>query len=195
MRIIGGTAGGRTLVAPSGMRTRPTQDYVRESLFNILRGEVVDAEVLDLFAGSGALALESVSRGAQCAVLVDRAPAAMQAARRNVATLGFDAQCACMGCDWQTALSRCQAQGLRFSLVFLDPPYDLHCLNAVADALHARCLLQPDALLVLEHRHGDTPQLPAPYAQEDARRYGDTGITFFRWEGTADAQGDLPGQL
>ena len=84
MRIIGGDARGRTIVAPAGAKTRPTQDYVRESLFNIIRWDVEDARVLDLFAGTGALSLEALSRGARSAVLVDMDRAAGAAIRKNM---------------------------------------------------------------------------------------------------------------
>ena len=86
MRIIGGRARGRTLVAPAGAKTRPTQDYVRESLFNIIRWDVEEARVLDLFAGTGALSLESVSRGAKSAVLIDMDRAACAAIKKNIAS-------------------------------------------------------------------------------------------------------------
>ena len=90
MRIIGGDARGRTLVAPAGEKTRPTQDYVRESLFNIIRWDVEDARVLDLFAGTGALSLEAVSRGARSAVLVDADRAACAAIKKNMETHIFN---------------------------------------------------------------------------------------------------------
>lgn len=93
MRIIGGDARGRTIVAPAGAKTRPTQDYVRESLFNIIRWDVEDARVLDLFAGTGALSLEALSRGAREAVLVDMDRAACAAIRKNMETTRLGEKC------------------------------------------------------------------------------------------------------
>ncbi len=180
MRIIGGSARGRTLFAPPGLGTRPTQDAVRESLFNILRREVPESAVLDLFAGTGSLALESLSRGACRAVLVDRAPQAMQAIRRNVEHAGFVEQCECLGCDWQAAIARLRG-GERFDLVFLDPPYGQVTLEAVFAALASSALLAEDALLVAEHRTGEQPDIRPPFTVEDARRYGDTTVTMVRY--------------
>ncbi len=193
MRIIGGTARGRTLLAPPGLSTRPTQDAVRESLFNILRNQVPEARVLDLFAGSGALALESLSRGAASAVLVDNAQQAMRTIRRNVEHAGFAEQCTCLGCDWQAALTRLRGQGQRFDLVFVDPPYDRVDVSAVCAALTG--LLEEDALVVVEHRTGAPPIVQPPLHETDARRYGDTTVTMIRKGGDDDAHGDLPGQL
>ena len=130
MRIISGSARGRTIVAPQGMDTRPTQDYVRESLFNILRADVPGARVLDLFAGSGALGLEALSRGAEHAVFVDSARAAVACVRRNVETLRMDGRCQVLACDWRAAAQRLAGGG--FDLVFIDPPYRMENTGAGA---------------------------------------------------------------
>ena len=104
MRIIGGDARGRTLVAPAGEKTRPTQDYVRESLFNIIRWDVEDARVLDLFAGTGALSLEAVSRGARSAVLVDTDRAACAAIKKNMETSRLGEKCRLIARDYRAAM-------------------------------------------------------------------------------------------
>ncbi len=196
MRIIGGTVRGRTLFTPRGMATRPTQDAVRESLFNILRAAVPDARVLDLFAGTGALALEALSRGAGDAVLVDRGQEAMQAVRRNVAHTGFEGQCLCLLSDWQAALKRLAAQERRFDLVFLDPPYDTIDIMTVLSTVAASGVLAPEALLVAEHRARTAVAPEPPLAAVDQRRYGDTTVTIIRWEGGDPHEtGHLSGQL
>lgn len=202
MRIIGGSARGRTLLAPRGLHTRPTQDAVRESLFNILRREIPGALVLDLFAGTGALALECLSRGAARAVLVDHARPVMNVVRRNVADAGFSKQAECLCCDWRAALSRIRREALvdsAFTLVFLDPPYDRVDLTEVCAALVAGGLLADGALVVAEHRAGAPPAVRPPLIGEDARRYGDTAVTMFRYErragGESDADRHLSGQL
>jgi len=123
MRIISGDARGRTLVAPAGQKTRPTQDYVRESLFNILQFQVNGASVLDLFAGTGALALESISRGAASAVLVDSDRSACEAIRKNIRSVQCADRCRLIQRDYRQALGEIAADGEKFSLVFLDPPY------------------------------------------------------------------------
>ena len=208
MRIIGGSARGRTLLAPRGLHTRPTQDAVRESLCNILRREIPDAVVLDLFAGSGALALECLSRGAARAVLVDHARPAMHAIRRNVESAGFTEQAECLCCDWRAALLRIINEAhtnSAFDLVYLDPPYDRVDLSEVCAALVAGGLLADGALIVVEHRTGSPPATRPPLIEEDARRYGDTTITLLRFdpkpgmkirkEKEKDAHCHLSGQL
>lgn len=200
MRIIGGEARGRTLVAPAGNRTRPTQDYVRESLFNILRGETEGARVLDLFAGTGALSLEAISRGAASAVLVDQDRAALEAIRRNIASLRAQERCELLACDYRKALERLKAAGRLFDLVFIDPPYRMENTGEMCAALYEKGLLARGFLIVVEHRRAAAPVLDGRFLAADLRRYGDTEITFVRGSrdakgGDGDADDALPGEL
>lgn len=183
MRIIAGEARGRTLQAPKGTDTRPTQDYVRESLFNILRLQVEQAQVLDLFAGSGALALEAISRGATHAVLVDMAPSAIACIQKNVETLRYQEQTTVLRADWHMALDRLATLEQRFTLVFLDPPYRMTDTGAVCERLAACGLLIPDALVVVEHRRGVEAPPGQAFTLKDARLYGDTQIDFWTYNG------------
>ncbi len=190
MRIIAGIAKGRTLTAPKGQNTRPTLDYVRESLFNIIQRDVPDAVVLDLFAGSGALALEALSRGAAKAVLVDSSRQAIECIRRNVETLRFSDQVSVNPSDWRMALQRLSPAENRFDLVFLDPPYRLSIYQEIAGLLEQRHLLAQDALIVTEH-HRDIPvELGQAFQLRDYRTYGDTVIHMhtFHKGGQADEQ-------
>ena len=180
MRIISGIAGGRTLIAPKGLDTRPTQDYVRESLFNIIKKDVSDASVLDLFAGSGALGLESLSRGASEAVFVDKARQAVDCIKRNVKALGFHEQCMIRQGDWRSVLLRLSRQA--FNVVFLDPPYHLTRYPEITDTLHEKKLLAQNALIVIEHRKNVAITLSPQFSQEDVRAYGDTVIHFYRYK-------------
>ena len=183
MRIIAGEARGRTLLAPKGQDTRPTQDYVRESLFNILQQSVPDARVLDLFAGSGALALEALSRGAQRAVLVDCATDAIQCINRNAESLGFAKRATIIRADWLAALTRLAGNGEQFTLVFLDPPYRMTETAAQCAKLADLALLAKDALVLIEHRRDVTPAPDDRFTETDQRRYGDTVIHFYRYLG------------
>jgi len=176
MRIIAGIARGRTLISPKGRQTRPTQDYVRESLFNIIQRDVPGAAVLDLFAGTGALALEALSRGADSAVLVDSSRLAIECIRRNVDTLGFSRQACVLQGDWRTVLDKTLAPDARFDLVFLDPPYQLTKYAEMTDVLARKGLLAEDALLVIEHRRDAAVTLSATFTLKDCRTYGDTVI-------------------
>jgi 16S rRNA (guanine966-N2)-methyltransferase len=174
MRVIGGLYGGRQLVAPRGQATRPTSDRVREALFSIL-GPIDGARVLDLFAGSGALAIEALSRGAAAATLVDSAPAAIAAARRNLEALGLEAEL-----RRQMALPflrNARAEGRHYDLVFLDPPYrhPSSLGNELAVALAP--VLAPGARVVCESDRRAPLELASLAAEEpQQRRYGDTLI-------------------
>ena len=155
MRIIAGERRGAQLFAPKGMDTRPTQAKVKESLFNMLQADVSGARVLDLFAGSGNLALEALSRGAEYAVLVDADREAAACIRRNVQKLRFEDRSALYRCDWRQAVAQMKAAGTRpFDLVFLDPPYRMTELWEICAALADAGLLAPHAVLALEHSPG-----------------------------------------
>lgn len=180
MRIISGTAKGSQIFPPKGQDTRPTQDRVRESLFNILQGDVPGATVLDLFAGSGALALEAISRGAARAVVVDHARDAVVCIQRNIAKLGFGDRVDLLACDWRQGMQRLQAKGLAFDLVFLDPPYAVNS-EGICLALGEAGLLREGALLVVEHRRGARPALAGPFSLRATRGYGDTEISFLEY--------------
>lgn len=193
MRIIAGEARGRRLFAPEGSDTRPTADRVRESLFNILSSRVVDARVLDLFAGSGALALESISRGASYAVLNDKSRAAARVIERNVALMRAESRTRVLCRDWRAALD--QLAGERFSLIFLDPPYRMaDVYGQVAEALRTNDMLTSDALLIMEHTAQITLALPAEFEIADERAYRDIRIALVRQKEEPHAC-NLPGQL
>lgn len=180
MRIIGGEARGRRLFAPEGEETRPTSDKVREALFNIIRGEVWGARVLDLFAGSGALGLEAISRGAESAVFCDCSKKAIAAVRRNIDLMRCGDQARVIQGDWRSAMSG------RYSLVFIDPPYRMTAVYAqAAEALLSGGHLTEDALIVME-RAADKPiaGLNERFEIADERKYRDTALTFVRLKQT-----------
>lgn len=179
MRIVAGHLGGRRLVAPSGRDTRPTSDRVREATFAAL-GSVEGLEVLDLFAGSGAMALEALSRGATAAVCVDFDAEAVGAIRRNVEALGVDALTVHRE-DWRSALRRLARDGRRFGLCVLDPPYSL--LPRIARELGQELapVLAEGALVVVEESAQDDPvDLGLAPAVQRERRYGGTRISIIR---------------
>lgn len=178
MRIIAGSARGRTFDAPQGRDTRPTLDRVRENVFNILQMKVRGARVLDLFSGSGAMAFEAISRGADFAVLVDLDRAAHAVERQNAAKLRMEEQCRILNCDWQMAVRQLAAAGEKFRVVFLDPPYAMHDMTGVLSAL--RPLLEEDAVILLEHEAKTFPATPDGFDLYDSRKYGIAGVSFFR---------------
>ena len=171
MRVIAGTHGGRELVAPKGRATRPTSDRVREALFSIL-GDVGGLRVLDLFAGSGALGIEALSRGAAEATLVDSAGAAVTAIRRNLEALRLDAEVVRQPAD--RFLQAASRDARQYDLVFLDPPYR-HASTLGRELTSALTpILAPDARVVAESDRRDP--LGLELALLDERRYGDTLI-------------------
>jgi 16S rRNA (guanine966-N2)-methyltransferase len=174
MRVISGTYGGRELVAPRGRATRPTSDRVREALFSIL-ADVRGAHVLDLFAGSGALAIEAVSRGATEATLVDSAAPAIQAIRRNLETLDIDAEV--VRSPALRFLEGARNRARQYDLVFLDPPYR----HAPALGRDLTAALEPilagKARVVAESDRRGPLRLELQLLDE--RRYGDTLIHIY----------------
>ena len=172
MRVVAGAYGGRRLAAPDGSATRPTSDRVREALFSVLGVSVQGARVLDLFAGSGALGIEALSRGAASAVFVDRAPRAIGAVRANLAALGIDADVRRI--EARAWLRTASARSEAYDLVFLDPPYRraAELGRELSEGLAA--VLAPGARVVTESDRRDPLELDLPVADE--RRYGDTVI-------------------
>ena len=180
-RIIAGEAGGRRLTVPPGESVRPTSDRVKESVFSALGpGRLVGARVLDLYAGSGALGLEALSRGAAEALLVDRDQAAGRAIRANIETLGFEGRAVLRQSPVATVLAASRP-GDPFDLALLDPPYDTPGadVEAVVLALVEREWLAPDATVVVERAAGSPPlSWPAGWGSTWERCYGDTLVLF-----------------
>ncbi len=179
MRIIAGEFKGRRLAAVKG-RIRPTSDKVREAIFSILGPAVVGARVLDLFAGTGALSLEALSRGALDAVLVEEQAAALSVLQQNLDSLGIGDRVRVMPLPVSAALRKLAAQGTQFSLIFLDPPYGRGLALKTLESLQDSGLLQPDARIVAEHSHRETlPEQVGRLMLHQCRRYGDTQVAFY----------------
>ena len=188
MRIIAGEFKGRRLAAVKG-RIRPTSDKVREAVFSILGVAVVEARVLDLFAGTGALTLEALSRGAAAAVLVEEHPAALKVLQQNLETLGLHEKVGVLALPVAGALRKLAARKGRFNLVFLDPPYDTGLALKTLTALEALDLLGPAASVVAEHSHRESlPERLGSLRLSQARRYGDTQVAFYRVEENSPEQ-------
>jgi 16S rRNA (guanine(966)-N(2))-methyltransferase RsmD len=175
LRIVGGEARGRPLRAVPGRDTRPTADRVRQSLFDALGQRMDGLRVLDLYAGTGALALEALSRGAARAVLVESDARACAVISANLAALKYQDRARLLCARLPEALAG--LRGERFDLVFSDPPYALRAAQSTLDALSAGDLLSAGARVVLEMDRRETaPAPPPPLAAVDERRYGDTRV-------------------
>ena len=176
IRISGGSLQGQTLTSPRGGRTRPTTGRVREAIFNILRGSFESGPVLDLFAGTGALGIEAVSRGATEAVFVEASSGATKAIADSIERCGISERCSIVRGRLPAALE--QIKG-RFLTVFLDPPYEGDAGRQTLD----RCspLIGQDGILVYEHRSSYNPPEQAMGLELiDSRTYGDTGVALYQ---------------
>ena len=178
MRVISGTLKGRRLFSPTGWATRPTADRIKESVFNILSGGIADQRVLDLFAGTGALGIEALSRGAQTAVFIDQRKTALAAIRRNIVNLGLEDRTRIIQWNIRKNLN-CLASGRPFDLVFMDPPYATGAVTPTLKALIASRALVSGARIVIEHsdREHLDPCMDA-LTLADQRRFGKTLVSF-----------------
>lgn len=187
MRIVGGALRGRKLLSPEGTATRPTSDRARESVFNILLHAkwleydiLQDADVLDVFAGTGALGLEALSRGGRHCVFIENDRKAAKTCQANIDALGMDDRAKLLAFDALKPPSRPEYTNPR-TLVFLDPPYgkDMGC--AALEALSKKGWLKKGAVCVLEMDRKRTEQNPAGFALADERAYGIALVRFFVW--------------
>lgn len=179
MRVAGGTAKGRTLRTAKGLAVRPTADKVKQAIFNVLGRESAAKKVLDLFAGSGALGIEALSRGATFCVFLDESRHAEEAIRRNVAECGFGTRADVFRKRFPASLEFLRARKDRFDLVLVDPPYGKETIYPILKVLLAADIFLPGAVVVAEHEAGDPVRadvLGAKVLQE--KRYGGTAVTF-----------------
>ncbi len=183
MRIVAGTAKGRALAGPkpTSKHIRPTADRVRETLFNVLGQWLEGQSVLDLYAGTGALGLESLSRGAKKAVLVDSDREALALCRTNTDTLGFGERVEILAQPVERALETLGRRGDRFSLIFADPPYAARVVETVLEGVARSGVLEPGGSVVIEHdKREPAPESHAGFERVDQRRFGDTLVSLFR---------------
>jgi 16S rRNA (guanine966-N2)-methyltransferase len=182
VRIVAGTARGRPLLTPRGKQIRPTSDRVRESLFNVLGQRMDGLRVLDLYAGTGALALEALSRGAERAVLVDRDREAAKLCRENAEALGFSGRAEVLWMPVARAAPLLAHRNEPFDLLFADPPYAARAASEILDLLQRHRLLAAGATLVVEHdRREIAPDAHEGLSRVDQRRFGDTLVSLYRF--------------
>lgn len=184
MRVISGSARGRRLQAPRGMRVRPTSDRVKEALFSIIvsrEGSLEGKRVLDLCAGTGGLGIEALSRGACEALFVDNHRESVALITRNIELAGCAGKGRVLPREALAALKELEGHGERFQLVFLDPPYRQGLAAQLLKALADSRILDDTALVVAEFATGeDLPETFGALRECDRRRYGDTTIAFYK---------------
>ena len=190
MRIIAGTYRGLRLRTLKGGNLRPTSDQMRETLFDVLGPSVEGATFLDAYAGTGAVGLEALSRGARDVVFIEHHRAAAQLIRQNLAALKIDSGYALLTCSVVTGLERLESEGERFDVVFLDPPYEEireyhHTLRQLARGT----LLRPASVVIAEHsRHVELEENYLALHRSRLLRHGDAQLSFYRLAPEAEGQ-------
>ncbi len=195
MRVVAGRLRGRQLYTVRGQAVRPTSSRVRTCIFDTLGSRVEGAKVLDLFAGSGALGIEALSRGAAGAVFVEHSPRVLQMLKKNLVTLGLTPQAEVVCADvlrylrgWQSAVP--------FDVILADPPYAFSAYEALLGVVAEKGLLSYDGVLVIEHRRGLHLVSPSPRLHLlRMRDFGTTAVTWFTTRGEAYEDRHLPGNL
>lgn len=187
MRIISGAFKGRKLLSHQGLSLRPTSDRTRESIFNILSSSFETFEsrrVLDLYAGTGAFGIEALSRGAHKATFVEMEKSALSVLQRNVSFIPDPSQYEIIGTTAASAIKLLQIRGDRFDLIFMDPPYGKNLVQTTLEALAGSSLFTRQALVLCELFVRDSIQEQyGPLCRFDARRYGQTLVSFFKVTG------------
>ncbi|KOA20536.1 ribosomal RNA small subunit methyltransferase D [Clostridium homopropionicum DSM 5847] len=181
MRIISGIAKGKKILPPDGIQTRPTLDRVKENIFNIIQNDIVDANAVDVFAGTGSLGLEAVSRGAKECYLVDKHPSTFNILMQNVKNLGFQEKCKCINKDSYAALKDFSKKGLIFDLIFIDPPYAKDMIPPAIEIITSESLLAENGIIVTKiDSSEDIYKGNEKIVLYDYRKYGNTTVCFYK---------------
>lgn len=186
MRIIAGTARGVKLFSPSGADTRPTADMVRESVFNIISAQIQGSSFLDLFGGTGAVALEALSRGASDAVVVDCSAKCAGVIKRNIEKTGFAGRAEVLVSDAVRAVSILNKQGRNFDIIYMDPPYGKGLAQKTLEAVAISWVLAADGFIMAEHGGDERLADVASglgFEVYRTKEYGSTVIQFIRKAG------------
>jgi len=182
LRIIGGARRGKRLYSPRNNSIRPTADRVRESIFNILAGRVFDSRLLDLFAGTGAIGLEALSRGAKHATFIDNHPAALELIKKNIKVCEWADRTEIIRWDSTRSLNCIKCHIELYSLVFIDPPYRSEMVPTILGHLDRSNVLTNKALVIVEHSSTEILDGKiSTFFLEDQRSYGKTLVSFFQY--------------
>jgi 16S rRNA (guanine966-N2)-methyltransferase len=179
MRIIGGEAKGRRLGAPKGCRIRPTADRIKEALFNLLQ-PISGKSFLDLYAGSGSVGLEALSRGVARVVFIEKNPALVHLINKNLQECGFDAPFATLAMDVRHGLKQLANRQAQFDILFADPPYEKMLIDETIRLIGESSLVSGNGLIVLQHSFREPIHNANSFELFDQRRYGDTILSFLK---------------
>ncbi len=189
MRVTGGDLRSRRLPAPKGAKIRPTSDRVREAIFDILGPSWIYRTVLDLFAGTGALGIEALSRGAREAVFVEQGRGALKLLRGNLKDLRLISRARVLALAASRGIAVLAERGKTFDLIFVDPPYGKDLVGKTLQAIAEKKILSPRGVVVAEHSPRETIPVPIKMELVKEKRYGDTALSFFRWASSAPRTG------
>ena len=180
LRVISGTAGGLGLKTRKGTTTRPTSDKVKGALFNIVTARISDSEVLDVFAGTGSLGIEALSRGALKAVFIDKSPICTSVIKENLAHTKFADKAEVYTADFVSGLEKLYLEGKKFDLVLLDPPYNKNFIQEALKIMTNNDIMKADGIIAAEHSISDSlPECIGRLKDIDTRKYGDTAIKIY----------------
>lgn len=180
MRIIAGIARGKKILPPDGMQTRPTLDRVKENIFNIIQNRINNSVVIDVFAGTGSLGLEAVSRGAKECYLVDQHPSTFKLQKQNVQNLKFEENCICLNMDSYSALKDLGLKNKVFDLIFIDPPYAKEMIPPAIDIVSEKGMLKQDGLIITKIDSSESIyEGNDKIILTESRKYGNTTVCFY----------------
>lgn len=183
MRVISGKARGHTLKAPQGLNTRPTADRVKESIFNIIQTKLYDSIVVDLFAGSGNMGIEALSRNASKAYFIDNNKNSIQSIRENLKKTNLVNSSEIMQLDVLSAIEKLSIKGVKANIIFLDPPYSKGFIEPTLEMVFSSNILQSDGIVVVEHEKTDeVPNSIHNLEKYRTNKYGDVAVSFYKLE-------------
>lgn len=183
MRVISGKVRGLKLNSPKNEDVRPTTDRVKESLFNIINQYVIDSKVLDLFAGTGSLGIECLSRGAKECVFVDLSKESINIVKSNIKKARVENESIVINADFKEAINKLKGQNSRFDIIFMDPPYYKDLFIESLEKIDEADLLDEDGIIVIEHDSKDEfPENISRLEKTKSKKYGNTTLTFYKME-------------
>lgn len=180
MRVISGTARGLKLLAPEGNNTRPTADRIKEALFNIISQELYNAEFLDVFAGSGAIGIEALSRGSKRATFIENNKESLSILDQNIKKARFEANSEVLKKDALASVDELISSGRKFDIIFLDPPYKTNFLNLILEKIDNSNLLEDDGLIICEQHISEELQKFSKIDTYMIKKYKITKIVFLK---------------
>lgn len=180
MRVISGKVRGLKLNAPKNDDVRPTTDRVKESLFNIINGYIIDSQILDLFAGTGSLGIECLSRGASRCVFVDASKSSIDIVKSNIKKARVDSESEVMNIDCKSAIDKLKTRNEKFDVIFMDPPYYENLFVNSLEKISESKLLKEDGIIVVEHDTKEKlPDCAGELIKQKSKKYGNTTLTFY----------------